>query len=515
VSRVASFVARRGGWVAAAAGLALPLAFAPFDLYPLAVLCTATLFLSWEGVTPRVAARRGFLFGAGAFLTGTYWIYISVRFFGEAPLFVALPLMLGLVAVMGLYFALLGFAATRWLRAPGLLRWLLAWPAAWVLVEWLRGWVLSGFPWLSLGYSQIDGPLAGLAPVLGVYGVSWAVAISAGAVTAMICDGRRRRGAAVLVLAAVWAGSAALDTVRWTLPAGEPLRASLLQGAVEQQVKWNPEQLAPTLALYRRLTRAHWDSDLIVWPEAAIPTLAQRVDGYLRALHEEARRHGTSIVLGIPLYDPDADQYHNAVLVMDQTLQVYAKRHLVPFGEYFPVPDAVRSWMRLHNLPYTDFAPGDADPAPYRVAGEKIALSICYEDAYGTEQLGYLPAATLIVNVSNDAWFGDSIAPHQHLQIARMRAREAGRFQLRATNTGVSAIIAPDGTLVQTSPQFAPHVLTADVQPHTGSTPYMTLGNRAVIIAVLMALAAGKMGTFLIFRSTWKRRAVGRKPSEK
>ncbi|MGH6884916.1 MAG: apolipoprotein N-acyltransferase, partial [Geminicoccales bacterium] len=242
---VAHLAARRGGWIAAGAGLALPLAFSPFHLYPLAVLCPAVLFLTWEGVPPRAAAWRGFLFGAGAFLTGTYWIYISVRLIGGTPLYVALPIQLGLDAIMGLYLALLGYASARWPGRSPALRWLLVLPAGWVLIEWLRGWVLSGFPWLSLGDSQVDSWLGGLAPVLGVYGVTWAVVLSAGALVALFRGTARVQVGVLVLLVAVWAGSAGLRTIDWTQPTGEPLRVSLLQGAIAQKVKWDPEQLAP------------------------------------------------------------------------------------------------------------------------------------------------------------------------------------------------------------------------------------------------------------------------------
>ncbi|CAN5290121.1 apolipoprotein N-acyltransferase [soil metagenome] len=484
---MAGLAARRGGWMAAGAGLLLPLAFAPFDLYPLAIACVAMLFLTWADATPRAATWRGFLFGSGAFLTGTYWIYISVALVAGVPAYVALPLMLGLIAIMAGYFALLGFMVARWLRFDTSLRWLVAVPAAWVLVEWLRGWMLTGFPWLTLGYSQVGSWLGSLAPVLGVYGVSWSVAASAGALAVLVSGPARLR--AGVVLAGIWLASGVLSAIEWTDPAGQPLQVALVQGAVPQKIKWDAAQLEPTLDLYRELTDAHWDSDLIVWPEAAIPAFAHQVGGYLRKLQARARRHGAAIVLGIPHYEPDTDEYRNGVLVMDDVLQMYAKRHLVPFGEYFPVPAFVRAWMQRQNLPFTDQSPGAPDPEPYSAAGEQLALSICYEDAYGAEQLSYFPQATLLVNVSNDAWFGDSVAPHQHLQIARMRSRESGRWQLRATNTGVSAIIASDGSVARSLPQFVTGVLRARVQPHRGSTPYMTFGNYAVIIVMLLVVA--------------------------
>lgn len=480
---------RLAGWLALAGGLLLPLAYAPFHLSPLAPLCVACLFALWDGVSPAAAARRGFLFGFGAFLTGTYWTYTSLHVFGKAPLFVALPLVVSLMALMAAYVALAGWLANRIDPRPGLRRWLLVLPSCWALVEWLRGWLFSGFPWLSLGYSQSDTPLGGLAPVAGVFAVSWAVAFTAGALRALLAGPRRRRALAAAAIVGVWVIGAGLRGVPWTRPAGEPIEVSIIQAAVSQDRKWEPEELLPTMRLYRDLTRRHWSSDLIIWPEAAIPALRVRLRDYFAALREEAQRHEADLLAGVIEYRPDTEQYLNGLMSLRSEGGTYYKRHLVPFGEYFPVPSFVRDWMRLRNLPYSDYSRGAADQEPLRVAGQRVAASICYEDLFGAELIYALPAATMLVNVSNDAWFGNSVAPHQHLQIARLRALESGRDMARATNTGISAVIGADGRVRARIPQFETHVLTATVQPREGATPYALAGDVPVVAWSLALLA--------------------------
>jgi len=473
------------------AGLTLPLAFAPFGAWWYAPLVVAAGAAFWPGLGPRRAAAAGFAFGAGAFLAGTYWLYISITIFGGAPPALSIFLMLGLVLIMAVYYA--GAASiVAWLTARDIrhLPWVL--PAAWVSMEWLRGWVLSGFPWMSLGYSQTDGPLAGFVPVVGVYGASLVVALLAAALIMLVREPRWRVPAALIIVAMPAAG-AGLGRIDWTEPTGAPLRAALVQGAISQDRKWLPEELAPTLALYRRLTLAEADADIVVWPEVAVPAETNQVADYLADIDRVMEARDASLLLGIMDYDEGLGGYSNSVLLLGPGEGIYRKRHLVPFGEYFPVPDFVREWMRLMSLPYTDTAAGPERPELLQAAGERVALTICYEDAFGAEQLYAFPEATLLVNVSNDAWFGDSIAPHQHLQIARLRSLEVGRWQLRATNTGITAFIGPRGRIHALSPQFETAVLRARVQPRTGRTPYAATGNWPVVGLCLVLLSAGAL----------------------
>jgi apolipoprotein N-acyltransferase len=489
-------VLARGRWPAFVLGLLLAAAFAPADQWYLAVLCPAALFALWHGATPREAAWRGFLFTAGTFLAGTYWLYHSIHLVGQAPVWLALFLMLGLVAIMGSYSALAGYVAARWLPSLGAVRWLVALPALWVLAEWVRGWLLSGFPWLALGYAQLATPLRGYAPVLGIYGVSLAVAVSAGALAMALLGTTRQRVTAAVVFAFVWAAGFALVPVRWTQPAGDPVSVALVQGAVPQSMKWEAGQRERTMQLYADLTLPHLGADIVVWPESAVPALEEHVRPFLEAMAVEATGRGSSLVMGLIRRDPVTGRYFNSIAAWsadDAPLQWYDKRRLVPFGEFFPVPPRVREWLRLMNLPYSDFERGSEAQSPLTAGTQALAPTVCYEDAYGSEQLSLVRASSLLVNVTNDAWFGDSTAPHQHLDISRMRALESGRAMLRATNDGVTALIDHDGSIVGRLPQFEPGVLAGHAVPRAGRTPYVRYGNAPVLVLVALALGAGAL----------------------
>lgn len=493
------FQTRFALWIALPIGAALALAFAPFGGWPLAVLCPAYLFYAWRCVEPRRAAKFGFLFTAGLFLAGTYWLYHTIHEVGHAPAWIALFLMFGMVAIIGGYSAAVGYAVARWLRPSlqsngngnaGVFFMLLAVPAAWTLLEWFRGWFLSGFPWFALGYSQTDSPLAGFAPIGGVYTVSLLVAISSGAVVLLISGTNRTRIVAASAAAAIWASGAVVWNHEWTLPTGRPLTAVIVQGAVPQDQKWSQEYRDSTLHLYRELTVPHLGKDIILWPEAALPDLPEQLQEYLGSMWRDARANRSTLITGLLHYgDGGRDDVRNGLLALDDEAQWYDKRRLVPFGEFFPVPGFVREWMKLRDLPYSDISPGARQQPALRAAGQRIAATICYEDAYGAEQLEVLKEATLLVNVTNDAWFGDTTAAPQHLQISRMRVIEAGRPLLRAANDGISAIIGAGGTVERTLPRFQPGVLIGVVQPRTGLTPYAHIGNVPLVVLCLVLLA--------------------------
>ncbi len=470
-------------------GALLTVSFAPFGWNLLAPLLLLPLLYGFLVSSPRTAAAYGFWFGAGLFLAGTYWFYISIHVFGQAPLSLAIFLLLALVVIMGLYYAAAGWLTARLCDGKAM-RLLLVAPSAWVAIEWLRGWFLSGFPWMSLGYGQIDSPLAGIAPVLGVYGLSLAVVFSA---TAMLVAGIvRQRLRWQLAVAALlpWVCGFLIQNIQWTEAAGPAVRTTIVQGGVSQDRKWLPEQFRPTLAFYRKSLMRHPDSQLIVWPEVAIPSYIDLVEDYIGTLQMDLKSQNQSLLFGILERDAESQRVFNSVVLLDGVgRQIYRKRHLVPFGEYFPVPDFVREWMRLMSLPNSDISPGDAvQPLLRTPDGQQLSVAICYEDAYAAEQLYALPDATILINVSNDAWFGDSIAPHQHLEIARMRALEVGRPVVRATNTGVSTFISADGTLGAAVVQFAAGTVTEDVVPRQGLTPYAKAGNVPIIALVLIVV---------------------------
>ena len=475
-------------------GAAMSLSFAPYGLSLLAPLLLLPLLYVCMNVSPRDAGAHAFWFGLGMFLTGTYWIYISVHVFGNAPLWIALLLMVGLAVIMALLLWIAGWLISGLSQGESWQMLLVA-PAAWVLIEWTRGWIFTGFPWLALGYSQIDSLFAGWAPVLGVYGVSFMLLVSTTAVIVTLMSTGIQRVVGLAAILLPWLVGGLLLIPDWTETAGKPMRVSIVQAGVSQDKKWDRDQLKPIMEFYRRSTLSVPDSEIVVWPEVAIPALDDQVKNYINLIRNDLRGSRRSVVFGILERsferDPDGKIYNSVFLVGGLAPQAYRKRHLVPFGEYFPVPPSVREWMRMQNLPHSDLSPGEAvQPLLEAANGARLAVAICYEDAYGAEQLYALPDASLLINVSNDAWFGDSIAPHQHLEIARMRALEVGRNVIRSTNTGISAFIGYDGALLEVGKQFEPELMTADIEPRRGMTPYASSGNTPVI-ALCLAIIAG------------------------
>ena len=464
-------------------GAASVFGFAPFYLFPVPILTLAGLFLLLRAASPREALLRGWLFGLGWFLAGVSWVYVSMHDVGGLELPLAGALTLLFAAFLGLFPALATWLAARW-RISGGARVLIVLPMLWALAEWLRGWLLTGFPWQAVGYSQAPyGPLAAYAPVLGVYGVSWLAALSAGALALW-------RPWSLLLVAALWAGGLSLSRVDWTQPVGAPVTVSLLQGNIAQEMKFQPDKLVDTLSRYRDMVLAS-DSRLIVLPETAWPLFLDNVPAdYLDPLREHARRLGGHLLVGVPERE-SGERYYNSVAVFDGgPAQTYRKAHLVPFGEF--VPFGFRWFVDAMAIPLSDFSRGAPDQPPLAAAGQRVAANVCYEDAFGEELIHALPAATLMVNVSNDAWFGDSFAPWQHMQIAQMRALETGRWWLKANNTGVTAVLDHKGRLVASLRPFTVAVLDGEAQGMTGSTPYSRWGNRAFLALALLVL----LGTY-------------------
>jgi len=483
------------------AGAAAVAAFAPVQWPPLAPLALAFLFHLWLGTdSPRRAALLGYAFGLGYFGIGVSWIYVSLHDFGAMPAPLAALATALYCAYLALVPALVGSLQAR-LGAGPAVRLVLLIPGLWTFAEWLRGWLLTGFPWLAAGYSQIDTPLAGFAPLAGVYGVSFALVMLAGLIVLLATGGSRARfGAATTIVVLLVAGGA-LRSVEWTVPTGNPIKVALVQGNIAQSLKFEPSRYDQTLDTYRRLVLGS-DAQLIVLPETAIPRFLNTIDSrYLEELARHARSNRGDILLGVPLVERGGGFTNSVVSLGASPPQRYAKSHLVPLGEFVPPEfDWIVSVLRI---PLSNFERGPDNPEPLAAAGERVAVNICYEDAFGEEIIRQLPQATLLANVSNVAWFGDSLAPEQHLQISRMRALETGRTLLRATNTGVTAIIDPRGRVAARLPQFTEAVLEGTVQGHTGATPYTGFGNAAALALAASALLAG-----LVVTLVWRRMHV-------
>jgi apolipoprotein N-acyltransferase len=482
-------------------GVATVFGFAPFGASALPVLTLAGLFaLWWRAPTPRAAGWVGFAFGAGLFGAGVSWVYIALSTFGEMPSVLAAIATLCFCAYLALFPALAGWCVARLAPTESGLRLALIAPA-WTLAEWLRGWLLSGFPWLSIGYAQLSAPLAGYAPIGGVFLVSFFVAaIAALLAQATIAAEARRVWQVAIATAAIVALVAlglVLSTIEFSRPAGDPIDVSLVQGNIAQDVKFDPAYRNSSLETYADLV-ALAKGRLIVLPESALPMFADEVPAeYVARLRQEAQKRGGDILFGLFFFEPrtgtdEDDHYFNSVVgIGSATTQVYRKHHLVPFGETIPAKPIFGWFIRsVLHIPLADQTPGSANQEPFAVSGERLAVNICYEDAFGSELIRKLPEATMLVNVTNDAWYGRSLAAEQHEQIAAMRALETARPMLRATNTGITSIIDHHGVEVARLPWFTRGVLEGRIAGRLGTTPYVRFGDAPVVIAALLLLGA-------------------------
>lgn len=458
-------------------------AFAPLSWWPLSFISLAFLFHCWHKATPREAAAQGYAWGLGCFLVGISWVYVSMHDVGGMPAPMAALMTLLFALYLALYPALSGWLVAR-LRTGTVFSLLLI-AAAWTAGEWLRGVVASGFPWLAIGYAQTSAsPLAGYAPLLGVYGVGFVVALLAAALAALY----RLRRPALLPLAlcaALLLVGAGLRMLQWTQPQGAPFTVSLLQGNVPQSLKWDPQRLSLSLDTYATLAQAH-PAQLMVLPETAIPLMFSEIPrDYLRLLAGTDRHVLIGAAVGI-----SADDYANGAVLLTPQMHgsAYYKQHLVPFGEF--VPTGFQWFLDLMHIPMSNFTAGKTVQEALQFDGQKIMPNICYEDLFGEELIRGAAEATLLINLSNTAWFGDSLAQPQHLQIAQMRALETGRMMLRATNTGMTAAINPDGTVAAVLPAFTRAGLTVEAQGYTGMTPYMRHGNWGILLLMAAVLGA-------------------------
>lgn len=449
------------------AGAATVLAFAPAGLFPLAVATFAVLIHLWMHAPPRQCFWRGLWFGLGLYGAGVSWVYVSLHTFGGMPAPLA-----GFATVAYCAFLALFPAAAGWLQAripaPDPVRACLLIPSAWLLLEWTLEWLFTGFPWLAIGYAAVGWPLQGYAPLAGVYGLTFATLALAGMLWVLVH--RPRKPAFAVAIALLVAVGQALQEVQWTKPSGEPVAAALLQGNIEQEMKFSPQRYPGIFDTYAGLAEGT-GARLIVLPETALPRFHHRIaPAELARLEAAARRNGGDLLLGVP-YQRGEDYYNSVITLGVSPQQIYHKVHLVPFGEF--IPPGFGWVLEILRIPLSDFSRGSPNQPPLAVAGQRVAVNICYEDVFGDEMAARAPQATLLINVSNVAWFGDSLAPAQHLQIGRLRAIESGRMHLTATNTGITAAIDRDGRVLARLPQFTEARLEVAAQGYEGVTPYV------------------------------------------
>ena len=483
-------------FAALAGGLSL-LSFAPFGFWPLQFFLLAFVFYQvGMDTSVRRAAWIGWAFGLGWSVAGMHWLYIAITRFGGLPAPLAALAILLLGAYMGL-FSSLAIGTAAWLRrrwslpVPAFL--LLVLPVCWGVSEWMRGWLFTGFPWASSGYAHNGAPLSGYAPVVGVYGVGVLVALCAACLTMLT---QRARWPALGLFAAILAAGFGLRQVDWTAAYGQPLKVRLVQGNVAQDEKFDPVHIRDAIDLYHDLITAA-PADLIATPETAVVLYPYQLPpDYLPALAAFSRNSGSAILLGIPFAASVDDAVNNAANSVigfkpDGGSYRFDKNHLVPFGEF--VPPGFRWFVDMMAIPLGDFKRGGAVQAALPVKDQWVLPNICYEDAFGEEIALQLRSArqpaTMLLNSSNLAWYGDSVAIPQHLQISQMRAIETGRPMLRATNTGATAVIDPHGAVVAALPAGQRGVLAATVQGMRGTTPYIACGNLLFLLLGALSLA--------------------------
>lgn len=487
----------RGAVLSVGAGVLVTLSLAPFGFWPAGIIAALLLRAALEGQSSRVIMLRSWLFGVGLFGSGTSWVYVSIQEHGHAS--IALASFLIVLFTLGL--ALFNLMA-GWLfslcsrRAPGW-NWL-AFPATWVLGEWLKSWLLTGFPWLFLGYAHLATPLAGWAPLVGVLGVSFVVALTGSIMYQLAITTRQRQLWLAGLVAALWIGGAGLRQINWVEPAAEPVQVAMIQPDIPQAMKWRPEAYEQIIKSYLKQTAPLWGTELIIWPEAAIPRLYQSASALIDQLDRKAAGNGSTLITGIPYrVDPGGDSratLYNSVVALGDGSGVYFKQRLVPFGEYVPLERWLRGLIAFFDLPMSSFSRGPVNQQPLKAGKHSLAPFVCYEIVYPDLVANDARPADILLTVSNDSWFGRSIGPHQHFEIARMRALENGRYLIRGTNNGISGLVDHRGEVLQTAPQFTATVLRGEVVPMRGVTPYGRWGNLPLLLLALLAILPGALG---------------------
>lgn len=476
-------------------GIALAFAFAPYEIFPLAVIAPAGLLALLLKATPKRAFWLGFLFGLGLFGAGVYWVFISIHLFGDVPNFLAGIITGVLIGYLALFPAMVSYLTNRYFPFAKSAKMMMAFPALWVFSEWVRSWLFTGFPWLFLGYSQTNSPLKGFAPILSVYGVSLAVIMtSALIVNAMIKFKEKEYQTAYLSLLAfvtIWLAGGLISLIPWTKQEGKPISVSLVQGNIPQELKWAPEHLKLSFDRYAELTEPLWKKgNIIIWPEAAIPMSLQSASAFIQTMDEKARASGSHLILGIPIQSSDGFGYYNSVVTLGADKKAYLKRRLVPFGEYVPFTQILSHVFNYMNIPISNLIPGKNIQEPLIIGDIKILTSICYEIAFPELVKSRDKTIGLLLTVTNDAWFGESSAQAQHLQIAEMRALELGRPVLFIGNDGITAMISSDGKIESAAPPHQSFVLNGTVQPAFGLTPWMRYGMNPILFIMTCLLFA-------------------------
>lgn len=489
------------------AGALLVTAFAPLHWWPFGILSPLLLLATWMRSTTKQAMLTGALFGLGLFSVGASWVFISIHTYGHANIFTSAIITTLFITLLSAYFAAFGYCFNTFFRKNETLAILLAFPCLWVLFEGLRCTLFTGFPWLLLGYTQTTAPLFGFGAIFGVYGLSFIIALLSACLLLVIMHQTWQQCAlAIGVILIIVIGGWMADNHRYTQPLGKPLTATLVQGNISQNIKWDDGSIEKIIRTYQRLTQPYWNSNLIIWPEAAIPTLLQNIPNTLKTLQTKAIENHTTLITGLPIYEPLSRRYFNALLAINTNTQVYLKYHLVPFGEFFPLKRWLSWAYKAVDIPLSNLSPGNRIQPDFTAGGIQIAPFICYEIGFSNEVVDALGDANAIVVASDDSWFGDSLAASQHLQMAQMRAIETGRPVLFASNSGPSAIISARGIISAESKRDRAIALNGLFIPTQGETPFMLMHYNLmnfIMFLLLLACLAVKQNPLLKQRSLY------------
>ncbi|MDP4489725.1 apolipoprotein N-acyltransferase [Pseudoalteromonas piscicida] len=514
VSNLSNLAKDKFAWLALISGCALTFAYSPFGFWPIAFV--SLIIATWltDKPSPKLAAKYGFLFGFGWFALGISWVHVSIAEFGGLPLPVSVLLMALLCAYLAIYPTLAFAFASYFTRTP----WqrVLALVAGFAITEWLRGHMLTGFPWLSFGYTLTDSPLSSLAPWIGEFGLTLLVIL---ATTSLYYLLKQRAIYLTIVCFAGIAGLYSVPIIQGPLKySGDEITTLLVQGNIKQSLRWEPEQFWPTMSKYRDMTRPNWQGvDLVVWPEAAIPEFEDIAYPFLEGLDKAAAFNGTALITGIPDYQFDTRTAYNTLITLGKKEKEdsegqyhylhknrYQKHQLLPIGEFVPFEDLLRPIAPLFNLAMSSFTRGDAVQPNLLANGLHVLPAICYEIAFSELVRGnFTSESDILFTVSNDAWFGDSHGPHQHMQIARMRALELQRPLIRVTNNGITGVYDPLSKVQHAIPQFEANILKSDVKLISGVSWYAEHGNRPIwfIVAfIMLILAAAKVKPIVLKR---------------
>lgn len=494
-------------WLCFVAGLSLIFAYAPFSQWYLALFVPALVFNKAQQQTPKKAAKLIGVFAFGWFASGISWVHVSIDQYGGLPLIVSLGLMLLLCMYLALFPAFAAYLTARFSANQQLNLWLL--PTFWLICEYLRSVVLTGFPWLSLGYSQIDSPLASFAPVIGEVGVTAVVIIINVCLikifNAIKFNDNKKATFPITIIAMLGLLNFAFTTLTWVQVTGATTKVALVQGNIAQSIKWSPEQEWPTMLKYLDLSRVNFDADIIIWPESAIPAIEPSVQDYLTTVNRSALLNNSTIITGILNYNFESKEYFNSLVVLGAKQSGdaqgyyynhsnrYSKNHLLPIGEFVPFQEWLRPLAPFFNLPQSSFSRGSYIQNNLVANNLHLLPLLCFEIAFPHQLAANLTKQTdLLLTVSNDAWFGGSHGPHQHMEIARMRALEFGRPLLRSTNNGITAIVDHKGEFIARVPQFEEIVLKAEVPLVSGETPYSQWPRAILLLMIIVPLIITK-----------------------